>query len=76
MGLRLGIAHVQWGLKDPSLITPLLSYQLKDLTQQVFNLIYHLKLSAHDAYSLSHQMRSELWTAYTSQREFEEKKQR
>jgi len=73
MGVRLGIAHAQWGLKDPSLLCPILSYQLKDLTQQIFNLIYHLKLSSHDAYSLSWSMRRELWGAFIQQRDYEEK---
>jgi hypothetical protein len=73
MGLRLGVSHVQWGVKDPSLLCPLLSRQIKDLTQQVFNLIYHLRLGAHDAYSLSINMRRELLETLDSQRKFEEK---
>lgn len=73
MGTRLAVAHGQWGLKDFSLLCPSLLTKQEDLTQQIFNLVYHLKVSVHDAYSMPQSMRSELWAAFLKQKEFEEK---
>jgi hypothetical protein len=62
---------VQWGIKDHSLLCPLIGQTLENFDQALYNLMYHMNQQRSEILSWPSSVRLDVWKRHMKQRDLE-----